>query len=115
VTLRIAADEWLRYEEHEVKVKRSTVMDYRNCADRLCRDLGDIALEDITPQVVERWKAAFSAERRLAGGELRRTPPSPSPRTIRKYLVKSNCQMLWMGCMRTFRRRPSRAWWFRRP
>lgn len=88
VTLRIAADEWLRYEEHEVKVKRSTVMDYRNCADRLCREFGDIALEDITPQVVERWKAAFSAERRLAGGQLRRTPPSP--RTIRKYLVNLN-------------------------
>ncbi len=26
VTLREAADEWLRYEEHEAKVKRSTVM-----------------------------------------------------------------------------------------
>ena len=32
VTLREAADEWLRYEEHEAKVKRSTAMDYRNCA-----------------------------------------------------------------------------------
>lgn len=32
VTLREAADGWLRYEEHEAKVKRSTVMDYRNCA-----------------------------------------------------------------------------------
>jgi hypothetical protein len=41
VTLRQAADEWLRYEEHEAKVKRSTVMDYRTTADRLCRELGD--------------------------------------------------------------------------
>lgn len=45
MTLREAADEWLRYEEHEAKVKRSTVGDYRNCADRLCRELGDVALE----------------------------------------------------------------------
>jgi integrase len=88
VTLRDAADEWLRYEEHEARVKRSTVMDYRNCADRICRELGDMALEDITPQVIERWKAGFRAERRLASGKLRRTPPSP--RTIRKYLVNLN-------------------------
>jgi integrase len=88
VTLRQAADEWLRYEEHEAQVKRSTVMDYRNCADRICRDLGDMALADITPQVIERWKAGFRAERRLASGKLRRTPPSP--RTIRKYLVNLN-------------------------
>jgi len=73
VTLREAADEWLRYEEHEAKVKRSTAMDYRNCADRLCRELGDVALEDITPQMIERWKAGFRAERRLADGSLRRT------------------------------------------
>jgi Phage integrase, N-terminal SAM-like domain len=86
VTVREAADEWLRYEEHEVKVKRSTVMDYRNCADRLCRELGEIALEEITPAVIERWKASFRAERRLGDGSLRQTPPSP--RTIRKYLVK---------------------------
>ena len=88
VTLREAADEWLRYEEHEAKVKRSTVMDYRNCADRLCRELGDVALEDITPAVIERWKAGFRAERRLGDGSLRRT--QPSPRTIRKYLVNLN-------------------------
>jgi integrase len=88
VTLREAADEWLRYEEHEAKVKPSTVMDYRNCADRICRELGDLALEAITPQVIERWKAGFRAERRLAGGRVRRT--APSTRTIRKYLVNLN-------------------------
>ena len=88
VTLREAADEWLRYEEHEAKVKRSTIMDYRNCADRLSRELGEMPLEEITPQVVERWKAGFRAERRLANGALRRTPPSS--RTIRKYLIVVN-------------------------
>jgi integrase len=88
VTLREAADEWLRYEEHEAKVKRSTVMDYRNCADRLCRELGDIELDDITPAVIEGWKAGFRAERRLSDGSVRRTPPSP--RTVRKYLVNLN-------------------------
>src|ERR1700719_550706 len=72
VTLREAANEWLRYEEYEAKVKRSTVMDYRNCADRLCRELGEVPLEDITPQIIERWKAGFQAERRLADGELDR-------------------------------------------
>jgi Phage integrase, N-terminal SAM-like domain len=88
VTLREAADEWLRYEEHEAKVKRSTVMDYRNCADRLCRELGEMPLEDITPRVIERWKAGFRAERRLADGGLRRT--AASTRTIRKYLINLN-------------------------
>jgi integrase len=88
VTLREAADEWLRYEEHEAKVKPSSVMDYRNCADRLCRDLGEVTLEDITPRDIERWKAGFRSERRLAGGKVRRT--QPSARTIRKYLVNLN-------------------------
>jgi integrase len=88
VTVREAADEWLRYEEHEAKVKRSTVMDYKNCADRICQHFGDEALEDVTPQEIERWKAGFRAERRLGDGKLRRTPPSP--RTIRKYLINFN-------------------------
>ena len=88
VTLRVAADEWLRYEEDEAKVKRSTVMDYSNCADRLCRELGDRPLEDITPQDIEQWKAGFRAERRLGDGTVRMTPPST--RTIRKYLINLN-------------------------
>ena len=88
VTLRQAADEWLRYEEHEARVKHSTVMDYRNCADRLCRELGDRPLEDITTQEIERWKSSFRAERRLGDGTVRKTPPSP--RTIRKYLINLN-------------------------
>ena len=89
ITLREAADEWLRYEEHEAKVKHSTLNDYRNVANRLCRELGaDRAVEEITPQAIERWKALFLAERRLAGGEVRRT--SPASRTIRKYLVNLN-------------------------
>jgi hypothetical protein len=54
VTLREAADEWLRYEEHEARVKRSTVMDYRDSANRLCRMLGgDRLLEEITTEVIE--------------------------------------------------------------
>jgi integrase len=88
VTLRVAADEWLRYEEDEAKVKRSTLMDYRNCADRLCRELGDRPLEDITPQHIEKWKAGFHAERRLGDGTVRLTPPST--RTLRKYLINLN-------------------------
>lgn len=38
--------------------------------------------------MIERWKAGFRAERRLADGQLRRTPPSA--RTIRKYLINLN-------------------------
>jgi integrase len=86
VTLREAADEWLRYEEHEARVKRSTVMDYRDSANRLCRMLdGDRPLEEITTEVIERWKSDFVAQRRLRDGKLRETPPAA--RTIRKYLV----------------------------
>jgi integrase len=86
VTLREAADEWLRYEEHEARVKRSTVMDYRDSANRLCRMLGgDRLLEEITTEVIERWKSDFVAQRRLRDGKLRETPPAA--RTIRKYLV----------------------------
>jgi integrase len=63
-------------------------MDYRNCADRLCRELGDRPLEDITTREIERWKSSFRAERRLGDGTVRKTPPSP--RTIRKYLINLN-------------------------
>jgi integrase len=89
VTLREAADEWLRFEEHEARVKRSTVMDYRDSANRLCRMLGgERLLEEITTEAIEKWKTDFLAQRRLRAGQVRETPPAA--RTIRKYLVNLN-------------------------
>jgi hypothetical protein len=72
-TLADAAAEWLRYCEHERAVKFSTLTEYRHAADRLVRDLGDLRLEDVTPERLERWKASASE--------------SLSNRSVAKYLV----------------------------
>jgi len=53
-----AAAEWLRWCEHERACKPSTLSDYRYTAERVTRDLGSLAVESVTPEVVERWKAA---------------------------------------------------------
>jgi hypothetical protein len=49
-TLPDAAAEWLRYREHERAVKASTLTEYRHLADRIIRSLGDVAIEDVTPE-----------------------------------------------------------------
>src|SRR5436190_1296230 len=71
-TFAEAVDEWLRYVEHERATKSSTLHDYRMIGRRLTRELGDLPLEEVTPQVLERWKASL-------GGL--------SNRTIQKYLI----------------------------
>src|SRR3954468_24189512 len=45
--------------------------DYRHTADRIARDLGELRLEDVTPEMLERWKTTQTA----------------SNRTVAKYLV----------------------------
>jgi hypothetical protein len=40
MTLREACDHWLRWAESDSEVKRSTLGDYGNVCDRICRDLG---------------------------------------------------------------------------
>ena len=70
-TLSDAAAEWLRYCEHERACKPSTLIEYRHTADVLVRGLGDVALEDVTPELIERWKATLTG----------------SNRTVAKYLV----------------------------
>lgn len=70
-TLRDAADEWLRYCEHERACKKSTLTEYRHAADVIVRGLGDPPLEDVTAEMIERWKAGLTA----------------SNRTVAKYLV----------------------------
>jgi integrase len=66
-----AAAEWLRYCEHERACKPSTITEYRHAANLIVRSMGDLPLEDITPEVIERWKAGLTG----------------SNRTVAKYLV----------------------------
>jgi integrase len=66
VTLSDAAGEWLRYCEHERAVKASTLTEYRHASDRIMRDLGHYAIEDVTPEMLERWKATLQLSNRSA-------------------------------------------------
>jgi integrase len=75
VTFAQAADEWLRYVEQERACKPSTVKDYRNMARVLGERFGDVLIEDISTEAIERWKAEFTRARK------------PSNRTLQKYLV----------------------------
>src|SRR3954454_100495 len=70
-TVADAAAEWLRWAEHDRACKPSTMSDYRHTADRITRDLGELRLEDVTPEMLERWKATLAC----------------SNRTVAKYLV----------------------------
>ncbi|HEX8074769.1 MAG TPA: site-specific integrase [Thermoleophilaceae bacterium] len=70
-TVADAAAEWLRWAEHDRACKPSTLSDYRHTADWITRDLGDLRLEDVTPDLLERWKGTLTA----------------SNRTVAKYLV----------------------------
>lgn len=64
-TFADAAAEWLRYVEHDRDCKPSTLRDYRNVVDaRLVPAFGAMRLEDITADLVERWRAALGAERK---------------------------------------------------
>lgn len=70
-TVADAAAEWLRWAEHDRACKPSTLSDYRLTAARITRDLGELRLEDVTPELLERWKGTLTA----------------SNRTVAKYLV----------------------------
>ena len=70
-TVADAAAEWLRWAEHDRACKPSTLTDYRHTAHRIVRDLGEYRLEDVTPELLERWKTTLDV----------------SNRTIAKYLV----------------------------
>jgi integrase len=105
LTLRGACENWLEWVQADNEVKYSTLGDYRNVCDRICRDLGAATpVRAITTEILERWIAGLKAERRLsaeaakkrraAGTQIRRladgthvqlTPASP--RTKRKYLI----------------------------
>lgn len=73
-TFAEAADEWLRYVEHDRERKRSTITDYRHMVDRMKDQLGPLPLTDLTPARLEAYRDALMA-RGLAN------------RTVNKYLV----------------------------
>ncbi len=60
-----AAAEWLRYVEHDRACKPSTLTDYRHTSDRIMRDLGQLRLEDVTPELLERWKGTLNVSNRM--------------------------------------------------
>jgi integrase len=70
-TVSDAGAEWLRYCEHARAVKASTLTEYRHTVQRVVRDLGAVPLEDVTPEMLERWKGTLEL----------------SNRSVAKYLV----------------------------
>jgi hypothetical protein len=73
VTFAQAAEEWLRYVEHERACKPSTVKDYRNMTRVLAQTFGDERVENITTEAIERWKAEFTRARKPSTGRCRST------------------------------------------
>ena len=75
VTFSAAAEEWLRYTEHDRECRPATLRDYRGTVERLRAAFGNRRLEDVTPQDVEAYKGQLLAQGRL------------SARTINRHLV----------------------------
>ena len=40
------------------------MIEYRLTAERLVRELGDVPIEDVTPEMLERWKATLKVSNR---------------------------------------------------
>jgi integrase len=60
-TFADAAAEWLRYIEHDLARKPSTVAGYRSIVgSELLPHFGDMALESVTPFVIESWQASMT-------------------------------------------------------
>jgi integrase len=73
-TFADAAAEFLRYAEQDRGCKPSTIREYRSAVNgRLVPAFGDVRLEDVTPAMIERWRASL--------------PPELSNRTKNKLLV----------------------------
>jgi integrase len=108
MTLREACERWLRWVESDREAKHSTVGDYRNMCDRMCRDLGaQTPVATLTTKALQEWVDALPAERRLspkeakrrraAGTTIKRLPDGThvqltpaSARTKRKYVIALN-------------------------
>jgi integrase len=81
VTFDEAAQEWLRYVEHDRKRRASTVNDYRWIVERrLLPEFGSDALGSVTTERIDAWRSGLVAAGGLADGE------ALSARTINKYL-----------------------------
>jgi integrase len=66
-TFRDAAAEYLRYVEHVRQIDEATVKDYRGVIDGyLLDDFGNWPIEQITPDMVDRYKERLIAEGRLS-------------------------------------------------
>jgi integrase len=62
-TFADAAAEWLRYVEADRDCKPSTLRDYRSVVEsKLLPEFEKIRLEDISPQMIERWRANMGAD-----------------------------------------------------
>ena len=63
-TFADAAAEWLRYVSEDRDVKPSTLTDYRSVvASRLLPAFGSLPIEELTPSLIERWRAGLGADR----------------------------------------------------
>jgi integrase len=61
-TFADAAAEFLRYVEHDRAIKPSTLGDYRSIISaHLLPAFGDLRVEEITPQKIERWHAGVTS------------------------------------------------------
>jgi integrase len=59
-TFADAAAEWLRFVEQDRERKPSTVRDYRSVLEsRLLPAFGEMPIEEITPGVIEQWRASL--------------------------------------------------------
>lgn len=62
-TFADAAAEWLHYVEHDRDVKPSTLTDYRSVVARLLPFFGELAIEEVSAQRIEEWRARLGADR----------------------------------------------------
>jgi integrase len=61
-TFADAAAEFLRYVEHDRAIKPSTLTDYRSIVSaHLIPAFGAMHVEEVTPEKIERWRAAVSS------------------------------------------------------
>ncbi|MBA2451473.1 MAG: site-specific integrase [Chloroflexi bacterium] len=74
-TFADATAEWLRHAGQERACKASTLTDYRLVVRRLDEALGEVPIEDVSTETIERWRDAWVAREQ------------PSNRTVQKYLV----------------------------
>jgi integrase len=56
-----AAEEWLRYAEHDRACKPTTMRDYRRAlAKDVLPEFGDLVLEDVTGPMIEAWRSRLT-------------------------------------------------------